>query len=60
MKDKLKELLKSKKFLSACGGVVVVLVSGLFGIPEESVQQVVYLVIAYIAGQSLVDYAKEK
>ncbi len=52
------ELLKSKKFWTAIIGVVAVVASQLFGLPEEAVMTVGGIVIALLAGQGLTDLGK--
>ena len=58
--EKLKQLLSSKKFLVAMAGVVGVVLNSYFGFSEEKFMQVVSLLIAYIIGQGLSDFGKER
>ena len=53
MVDKLKALVKSRRFWVAVGGVVTVLLQDTIGIPEETAQSVVAIGIAWIVGDSL-------
>jgi len=50
-----KQFYKSKKFLGACLGLVSVLGSSLLGLPEAIINDLGSVVIAYLAGQSVVD-----
>ena len=53
MVDKLKTLVKSRRFWVAVGGVVSVLLQDTIGIPEETANSVVAIGIAWIVGDSL-------
>ena len=53
MVDKLKTLVKSRRFWVAVGGVVTVLLQDTIGIPEETANSVVAIGIAWIVGYSL-------
>jgi|TARA_R100001129_G_scaffold55164_1_gene37961 hypothetical protein len=53
MVDKLKTLVKSRRFWVAVGGVVTVLLQDTIGIPEETASSVVAIGIAWIVGDSL-------
>ena len=53
MVDKLKALVKSRRFWVAVGGVVTVLLQDTIGIPEETASSVVAIGIAWIVGDSL-------
>jgi|TARA_R100001163_G_C5063566_1_gene200880 hypothetical protein len=53
MVDKLKTLVKSRRFWVAVGGVVTVLLQDTIGIPEETANSVVAIGIAWIVGDSL-------
>lgn len=51
-------IFKSKKFWLAIGGVVAVVVSHFFGVAEDTVNQVVAIVVAAVLGQGLADFGK--
>ena len=53
MVDKLKALVKSRRFWVAVGGVVTVLLQDTIGIPEETANTVVAIGIAWNVGDSL-------
>jgi hypothetical protein len=53
MVDKLKTLVKSRRFWVAVGGVVTVLLQDTIGIPEETANSVIAIGIAWIVGDSL-------
>ena len=53
MNSKWKDLLESRRFWAAIGGVVVVIGQDVFGFEADTVQQVVNLAIAFIVGDSL-------
>ena len=53
MPDKIKTLLKSRRFWTAVGGVVVVAINDLLGIPEETANTIVAIGVAWIVGDSL-------
>ncbi|PIR25590.1 MAG: hypothetical protein COV43_04390 [Deltaproteobacteria bacterium CG11_big_fil_rev_8_21_14_0_20_42_23] len=50
---------KSKKFLTAMGGVVAAVLFYFLGIPEQTTMQVVAIIISYIVGQGIADKGKE-
>jgi divalent metal cation (Fe/Co/Zn/Cd) transporter len=52
-------LFKSKKFLVALGGVIAVVLSHFFGIAQETVMEIVALLVAFIIGQGAADVGKE-
>lgn len=55
------ELLKSKKFQALLVGLLVLLVQQYIpGLDETKATEVVALVVAYIIGQGLADFGKEK
>ena len=56
----IKQMLKSKKFWAALTGVLAQLIGPALGVPEEAVTQMLYPIIAYILGQGLADFGKEK
>lgn len=53
MLDKLKTLLKSRRFWTAVGGVFVVSINETLGIPEETANTIVAIGVAWIVGDSL-------
>ena len=53
-------LLKSKKFLVAAGAMIVAVVSFYVPALEGSVEQIVQLAMAFVVGQGLADFGKEK
>ena len=55
----MKKLFKSKKFLVSLAGTVAVALSSTLGIPEDALNQVAGIVIAYVMGQGLADFGKE-
>lgn len=60
LKDTIKNLLSSKKFVTSMTGVIVVVLAEYdIVIPQESSEYVAGLVITFVGGQSLVDVAKE-
>lgn len=60
MLEVLKELLGSKKALTAIAGIILAIASryGL-NVPEELVQDIVQLLSVYIVGQGIADHGKE-
>tara|TARA_Y100000361_G_C11045586_1_gene282338 strand:+ start:226 stop:423 length:198 start_codon:yes stop_codon:yes gene_type:complete len=55
-----KGALASKKFWYTVSGVLVVVATHAFDLPEEVAQQIVYAVLALVVGQGLADFGKEK
>jgi hypothetical protein len=54
------DLIKSKKFQAALGGVIVVIVTSFIPeIDEAELTKIVALIIAYVVGQGLADFGKE-
>ena len=53
MLDKLKTLIKSRRFWAAVGTIVVVVLNDVLGIPEDTANTVVAMGIAWIVGDSL-------
>ena len=53
MVDKLKSLVKSRRFWTAVGTVVTVALQDVIGIPEETATSIVAVAIAWIVGDSL-------
>jgi hypothetical protein len=51
--EKLKALLKSRRFWTAVGGVVVVALQETIGIDAEATNRIVALAVAWIVGDSL-------
>ena len=51
---------KSKKFLVALAGVIGITLSHFTGIGVEVIDQILYVVIAYIVGQGVADIGKYK
>ena len=63
LKNIIKELgmwdfLKSKKFWYAVAGVIAIIFSSVFGIPEDKIMEIAKIVIALIMGQGLADLGK--
>ena len=56
------DLLKSKKFQAAIGGIIVVIGQDLAGLnlDPETVTAIIGLVVSYIVGQGIADHGKEK
>lgn len=53
MLDKLKTLIKSRRFWTAVGAVVVICLQDTLGIPEGAANSVVAIGISWIVGDSL-------
>ena len=53
MLDKLKTLVKSRRFWAAVGTIVVVVLNDVLGIPEDTANTVVAMGITWIVGDSL-------
>ena len=53
MVDKIKSLVKSRRFWTAIGSVVTVALQEVIGIPEETATSIVAVAIAWIVGDSL-------
>ena len=53
MKEKFKSLIKSRRFWTAVGGVAVVCLQDLIGLPENTANSIVALGVAWIVGESL-------
>mgnify|MGYP001273898260 CR=1 FL=1 len=53
MVDKLKGLVRSKRFWTAVGTVVTVALQDVIGIPEETATSIVAIAVAWIVGDSL-------
>ena len=53
MVDKLKTLVRSRRFWTAVGTVVTVALQDVIGIPEETATSIVAVAIAWIVGDSL-------
>jgi len=53
MTDKLKTLVKSRRFWAAIGTVVVVVLNDTLGIPEDTANTIVAMGIAWIVGDSI-------
>ena len=51
--DKVKALLKSRRFWTAIGGVVVVVAQETLGVDSETTNRIVALAMAWILGDSL-------
>ena len=51
--DKVKALLKSRRFWTAIGGVVVVVAHETLGVDSETTNRIVALAVAWILGDSL-------
>lgn len=58
MSDALKEMLGSKKWLAALVGVLTMLLGEKLGLTADQRQQVMYFLLAAIAGQSVADFGK--
>lgn len=53
MVDKLKAMVKSRRFWTAVGSVVVICLNEALGIPEETANSVVAIAVAWIIGDSV-------
>ncbi len=53
MVDKIKSLVKSRRFWTAIGTVVTVALQDVIGIPEETATSIVAVAVAWIVGDSL-------
>tara|TARA_R110002020_G_scaffold229354_5_gene440105 strand:- start:292 stop:465 length:174 start_codon:yes stop_codon:yes gene_type:complete len=53
MSEKIKSLLKSRRFWTALGSVVIVSMNEIFGIDEVTANSIVAVGIAWIVGDSL-------
>ena len=53
MVDKLKAMVKSRRFWTAVGSVAVICLNETLGIPEETANSVVAIAIAWIIGDSV-------
>ena len=53
MVDKIKTLVRSRRFWTAVGTVVTVALQDVIGIPEETATSIVAVAIAWIVGDSL-------
>ena len=53
MVEKLKSMVKSRRFWIAVGSVVVISLNETLGIPEETANSVVAIAIAWIIGDSV-------
>ena len=53
MVEKLKSLLKSRRFWIAIASVVVVVMNDTFGIPEETANTITAIGVSWIVGDSL-------
>lgn len=53
MIEKLKSLLKSRRFWTAFASVLVVVMSDSFGIPEETANTIAAIGVSWIVGDSL-------
>tara|TARA_R100000664_G_C2760120_1_gene150852 strand:+ start:16698 stop:16871 length:174 start_codon:yes stop_codon:yes gene_type:complete len=53
MKEKFKSLINSRRFWTAVGGVAVVCLQDLIGLPENTANSIVALGVAWIVGDSL-------
>ena len=51
--EKVKALFKSRRFWTAVGGVAVVCLQDLIGLPENTANSIVALGVAWIVGDSL-------
>lgn len=54
----MKQLLTSKKFLATLVGCASVVATTYFSLPEESVDEIVKLLMAYVVGQGMADFGK--
>jgi hypothetical protein len=53
MGEKIKTLLKSRRFWTAVGSVVVVILNDAIGIPEETANTIAAIGVSWIVGDSL-------
>jgi hypothetical protein len=53
MVDKLKTLVKSRRFWTAVGAIVVVVLNDVLGLPEGTANTIVAMGVAWIVGDSL-------
>lgn len=53
MIDKLKTLVKSRRFWTAVGAIVVVVLNDVLGLPEGTANTIVAMGVAWIVGDSL-------
>ena len=53
MVDKLKTLVRSRRFWTAVGTVVTVALQDVIGIPEDTATSIVAVAVAWIVGDSL-------
>ena len=54
-------ILKSKKFQSVVAGFVIIILNSFFHLlDEDAINKLVLLIVAYIGGQGLADFGKEK
>tara|TARA_R110000796_G_scaffold36099_4_gene92332 strand:+ start:1284 stop:1457 length:174 start_codon:yes stop_codon:yes gene_type:complete len=53
MADKLKTLVKSRRFWAAISTIVVVVLNDVLGIPEDTANTIVAMGVAWIVGDSL-------
>jgi len=53
MTDKIKSLVKSRRFWAAVGGVVVVCLQDTMGLDETTANSIVAVAVAWIVGDSL-------
>ena len=58
----IRTLLASKKFVAAIGAALFVLLNETLalGITEETINQVVSVIAAYVVGQGIADHGKER
>ena len=53
MVDKVKSLVKSRRFWTAIGTVVTISLQDVIGIPEDTATSIVAIAVAWIVGDSL-------
>lgn len=53
MVDKVKSLVKSRRFWTAIGTVVTIALQDVIGIPEDTATSIVAIAVAWIVGDSL-------
>ena len=51
--DKVKALLKSRRFWAAVGGVLIVTLQDVVGVPEDTAHTLVGIAVAWIVGDSI-------